>query len=384
MNLLLRTLALIALLTVAPLTLIRSSAQSTGDPAALMIDGDAISRLGGSSREATSQVVIGRGVYIREADGDWMRTGDAPGSGSVVFAADNPDLLLSGDHPPCLRGGALTPLERSEDGGASWETVEAIEGLRPLAVWNDSGIALGATCSGMMLSTDAGETWSGLAGIEAGYEITAFASVVSDDETGGPVVLFGMTSEGGTSRLYRLDLGDPAAPELSEPLREYWALAGLAARNDTYVLAAADGVWVSKDGGESWDRSTDGLEDVVLEQDPNQVGLPADIEPGSFGLLSAAFLSAESEALVVGSVNGLYIAGSPTGPWTPVSGTNGEIEQVAVILDAGSVLYAQDDMVFEVVVPPTATSAGSGPEAGTVEPALEATAQSTGSGIAGR
>lgn len=375
MNLLLRTLTLIALLTVAPLTQLHLAAQSTAEPVAVAIDGDAIGRLARSSPAARSQVVVGQGVYIREANGEWTRTGDAPGPGSVVFAADDPNLLLSGDHPPCLRGGAVTPLERSEDGGASWNAVPGAQGVRPLAIWSQSGIALGATCSGLMLSTDAGETWSDLAGIEAGYEITAFAPVAFHDETDGPVVLFGMTSEGGTSRLYRLDLSDPTHPQLSEPLREYWAVAGLAARDDTYVLAAADGVWVSRDAGQSWERSADGLEDVVLEADPNQSGLPADIEPGSFGFLSAAFLSEDSEALVVGSANGLYAADSAAGPWTLLGGTRGEIPLVAVILDADPALYAQDDMVFEVSISAAEPSTADGSREGTVIPAIEATAQ---------
>lgn len=373
MNLLSRMLVLTALLVAAPLTATGASAQPSESPSALTIEGDAITRLASSSPEATSQVVVGRGVHSREAGGDWSRTGDAPGSGAIVFAADDPGLLLNGDHAPCLRGGTAAPLERSEDGGATWEPVEGIEGLRPLVVWSDSGIALGATCSGMMLSTDAGKTWSALAGIEAGYEITAFASIASEDGSGGPSVLFGMTSEGGTSRLYRLDLSDPADPTLSEPLREYWAIAGIAARGDLYVLAAADGVWVSEDAGRSWERSADGLDDVTLEEDPSQAGLPADVEPGSFGLFAAAFLGADNDALVVGSANGMYTATSPAGPWAPLDGSTGEIRQIDALLDADPVLFAADDSVFEVPAPDTSGMTADSPVAGTAEPA---TAQS--------
>lgn len=376
MNLPSRIFVLIVLLTAAPLAAISTSAQSPDGPAALTIEGDPITRLASSSPEATSQVVVGQGVYARDAGAAWSQTGDAPGAGTIVFAADDPELLLKGDHPPCLRGGAAAPLERSEDGGGVWEPVNGIEGLRPLVVWSESGIALGATCTGMMLSTDAGETWSDLAGIDAGYEITALATIASEDDTDGPSVLFGMTSEGGTSRLYRLDLSDPANPELSEPLREYWAIAGIAARGDLYVLAAANGVWVSEDAGGSWERSADGLNDVILEQDPSQAGLPADVEPGSFGLFAAAFLSADSEALVVGSANGLYTADSPAGPWAPIPGSTGEIRQIDASLDADSVLYAADDMVFEVPAPGAAEVTAGSAVAGTGEPANAATAQS--------
>lgn len=369
-------LVLTVLVIAAPWAAVATSAQSPGSPAALAIDGDPITRLASSSPGATTQVVVGQGIYARDAGADWNRTGEAPGAGAVVFAADDPDLLLNGDHPPCLRGGATAPLERSEDGGVVWEPVDGIEGLRPLVVWSESGIALGATCSGMMVSTDAGETWSDLAGIEAGYEITAFASIATEEDTDGLRVLFGMTSEGGTSRLYRLDLSDPVDPVLSEPLREYWAVGGIAARDDLYVLAAADGVWVSEDAGGAWERSAVGLEDVVLDQDPGQVGLPADVEPGTFGLFAAAFLSADSESLVVGSANGAYTAGSPAGPWEPIDGSMGEIRQIGVVLDADSLLYAADDMVFEAPAPGARGMTAGSPAAGTVEAANVATAQS--------
>lgn len=369
MHPLLRMVVLIVLLAAAPSATPGASSRSSDRPDTLSIDGDPVTRLAVSSPEATAQVVVGQGVYTREVGADWRRTGDAPGPGSVVFAADNPDLLLSGDHAPCLRGGSTAPLERSESGGAAWEPVDGIEALRPLAVWSESGIALGATCSGMMLSTDTGETWSDLAGIEAGYEITAFASIASDDGARGPRVLFGMTSEGGTSRLYRLDLTDPADPQLSEPLREYWAIGGVAARDSLYVLAAVDGVWVSEDAGGSWMRSADGLDDVVLEQDPSQVGIPADVEPETFGLFAAAFLNADNESLVVGSANGLYTAGSPAGPWEAVQGSTGEIRQIQAVPGADSLLYAADDMVFEVRTPDPEDGADGSPAVGTAEPA---------------
>lgn len=377
MNTLLRTIVtvvLLAVLAAVPVTRPGAATQGASGPVAVEIDGDPILRLAGSSPDATVQVVLGQATYQREAGAEWRGIGEEPPPGAVVFAADDPAVLLAGDHAPCLRGGAGSPLERSEDGGASWAPVGGVDALRPLAVWSESGVALGATCSGMMLSTDAGRTWTDLAAVEAGYEITALATAMPASATAGPVVLFGMTSEGGTSRLYRLDLSDPAAPDLSEPLREYWGVAGLAARDDLYVLAAADGVWVSEDGGATWEPSTDGLEDVTLDADPLQAGLPAGVEPGSFGLYAAAFLGNESDGLVVGSATGLYAAGSAAGPWALVDGTDGEIRQIHAIGDAGPVLYVADDMVFDVTL---AASEAGGPRQGTVEPAREATPQTS-------
>lgn len=364
MNLLLRTVAMVVLITslaAEHLTQGDAFGRWIAHAKGLAIDGDVVTRIAHSSPGAASQIVLGQGVHIREAGTDWTRTGDAPGSGSVVFAADDTNLLLSGDHPPCLRGGASTPLERSEDGGKTWEAVDGVEGLRPLVVWSETRVALGATCSGMMLSTDAGKTWEDLAAIEPGYEITAFAPVATDDGDDVPVVLFGMTSEGGTSRLYRLDLNDPSSLVLSEPLREYWAIAGIAARDDTYVLAAADGVWVSEDAGQSWSRSADGLENVVLEQDPSEAGLPVDVEPESFGLYAAVFLDDDGRALAAGSADGLYAAARPSGPWSHVDGTAHRIDQLSVIPGDNRLLYSTEGRVFEIPVPADLASSPAAP-----------------------
>lgn len=351
MNLLPRTSMLVVLIVAAPLLTFGVTVQASESPDALTIDGDPITRLASSSPDAAAQVVAGTGLYIRDAAAEWSQSGDAPGPGEIVFAADEPALLLSGNHAPCLRGGVAPPLERSENGGADWQRVEGAEAMRPLAIWRESGIALGATCSGLKISTDAGQNWSDISGIDPGYEVTAFASVDSGDDDHGSSVLFGMTGEGGTSRLYRLDLRDPDAPTVSEPLREYWAVAGIAGRGELYVLAAADGVWVSEDAGATWERSADGLEDVTLEADPAQAGLAAGVEPGSFGLFAAAFVHEDDEAMVVGSVNGLYASGSPAGPWSPVPGSVDEVRRIDTVLDGDRLLFATGDMVFDAATP---------------------------------
>jgi hypothetical protein len=261
--------------------------------------------------------------------------------------------MLAGDHPSCMMGGRPINTHRSADGGATWEAVAGPTDLRPLAIWPDTGLALAASCQGLQFSTDAGLSWLVLPGIPAGFEITAYAEVTGAGEP-GPVVLVGLTSEGGSSQLLRVDLSEPTAPEVSAILREYYAIGGLAGWDDTYVLAAMDGVWISTDAGETWERSVEGLEGVTLEEDPYLHGLPVDFDPASAGLFALATVPGTDGDLVVGSVDGLYHRAAGETGWVAVEGTAGRVHQVVVGGDGETVLYRTDDGVF------TASLAGHG------------------------
>ena len=324
---------------------------------AVSIDGDAAVRVASSTPDASVQVVAGSdGLYRREPEGDWVRTGDAPGPGRIAFAAGDSDLALSGDHAPCLRGGVATDLMRTDDGGTTWAVVDGVQDVRPLAIWADTGVALGSSCGGFMLSTDNGLTWSEIDDAEPGFEITGFAVVAEPSGSEGPVVLFGETSEGGSSRLRQLDLGSPTAPIVTDGLRDYYGLAGLAGSGETYVIAAIDGVWISIDTGATWERRAEGLEDVVLEGDPAQVGLPADVQIDQVGLFSIAFLPGSDRGLAVGSANGLYLTEALEDAWTQVEGIDGRIDQVGVTDGDERLLIASGDTVSEVTLEPASGS----------------------------
>lgn len=344
---------IVAMLVAALPAWLPSASAHQSEVTAVSIEGDAAARIAVSTPDAAVQIVAGAdGLYRRESGEEWVRTGDAPDAGTIVFAAGDPDLALNGDHAPCLRGGETTPLSRTEDGGATWTVVEGVADVRPLAIWAVTGVALGSSCSGFMLSTDSGLTWSGIDAVEPGFEVTAFTVVPEPFGSEGPVVLFGETSEGGSSRLRQLDLADPAAPVVSEGLRDYYALAGLAASGDTFVIAAMDGVWISIDAGSTWNRSAEGLEDVVLDEDPAQVGLPADVDINQVGLFSVAFLSGADNRLVVGSANGLYLTETLDGAWTKVQGIDGQVERVVVTDGDERLLIASSDSVCEVILEP--------------------------------
>ena len=318
---------------------------------AVSIDGDHATRIATSSPDATAQAVAGdTDFYRRDAGQDWMRTGEAPGEGVVVFAADDPDLALTGDHPPCLRGGEATALTRTEDGGVNWTAVDGATQIRPLAVWAETGVAIGSSCAGFMLSTDRGLTWSGIDAVEPGFEITAFAVVGEPTGTSGPVILFGETSEGGSSRLRTVDLTDPSGPIVSGVLREYYGVAGLAGRGDSFAVAAIDGVWASVDAGHTWTRTADGLDAVVLAEDPAVAGLPANVAMDEIGLFAIVFLPGTEGGLAVGSAAGLYLSQSAGAVWVAAGGIAARVDQVVVAEGDNRLLLRSNDTVLEITL----------------------------------
>jgi hypothetical protein len=255
--------------------------------------------------------------------------------------------MLAGETASCMAGGPPIDLSRSDDGGQTWATVPDATGLEPLAIWPDQRLALAASCSGLHLSTDLGMTWETVPGVDPGWDVTAFADVTADT---GPVVLVGLTGEGGTSFLHRVDFTDPAFPVVSESLREYFAIGGLAGTGDSWILATLDGAWLTADAGATWTRSADGLDGVVLEQDPLEFGLPQDLDMNRIGLWSAALIPGTTDGYLVGSASGVYVKGEADTAWSLIEGTGGKVDQVVVTSDGG-IAYLVDDLVRTATLP---------------------------------
>ena len=311
----------------------------TAEP--LEIEGDTVSRLVPTVSGAGALYVVGdEGLYRGDSAGaNWELIGDAPPPGQVVAAADGSEVMLAGDTPVCGRGDGGTPLSRSSDGGATWEEVPDVADIEPLAIWGQDAFALGARCDGLHYSLDNGDSWSPVDGLDPGRIVTAFAVVAGDE---GRRVLVGTTSEGGTSQLVELDVTDPDAIEVSEPLKEYYGLGAVAGAGAQRVLAGPDGVWVSIDRGEEWTLRTGGLEDVILSVDPLLEAIPIDEMDRGFGLNALGLDPTNAGQMVVGAVDGLYVSADAGAEWTRVEGVDGEVEQV-VISEVGSLVLAQTE-----------------------------------------
>lgn len=312
-------------------------------------EGDRLTRIVSAPHEDRTLRVAGEDGLYEDTGSGWSMVALAPPPGELVSGGAGSGLLLAGDHEPCGRGGSSLDLQRSADGGETWEAVAGAAGFRPLAIWPNQPLALASSCAGLHQSLDAGLTWEPVTGVEPGWEVTSFAAVPQADES-GPLVLVGLTGEGGTSYLRSVDFSDPSMPVVSSDLRTYYAIGGLAGVNNTYVLAAMDGVWVSEDAGTTWERSAEGLQNVVLERDPAEFGFPADLDPSAYGLTSVALFPGDAIDIIVGSVDGLYSRSAETGEWSHISGTSGRVTGMLVASDGSLILYETDEGVAQVAI----------------------------------
>jgi hypothetical protein len=312
---------------------------------AFAVDGDPITQLVPAVPGAGALFAVGgEGLYRGDAAGvKWELVGEVPPAGEIVASADGAEILLAGSTPSCGRGDGGTPLSRSTDGGATWNEVSDVADIRPLAIWGEDELALGADCAGLQVSTDNGDSWVPVDGLESGREITAFAVVVGDE---GRRVLVGSTGEGGTSQLFEIDMSDPAAPEVSEPLKEYFGLGAVAGIDEQRFLAGPEGVWVSDNRGDEWTLSASGLEDVVLSVDPLLEPIPEEEMERGFGLRSMATDPANTDQIALGSVDGVYLSDDGGEAWTGLDGIEGEIERIVISETGGLVFVQAEDEVF--------------------------------------
>jgi photosystem II stability/assembly factor-like uncharacterized protein len=306
------------------------------------------------------EVLYTTGGLARSLDGGatWEPAGPPPPPGRLVVAAGDPLLLLAGARPPCARGDPYPPLlHRSTDGGATWAPVAGTPGVEPLALWADTQLALGASCAGLLVSTDAGQTWPEQPAplMEPGFDVSGFAVIIGTDPAAPAALVLG-TSEGGTSQLWRLDLADPGQPAASEALTVFWgggSLAGLASgQGERFVVGTANGVLISADGGATWALSRTGLEEVTLSVDPTQGPIPdAELQRG-FGIPAVAIDPTRDGRLFAGTVDGLYVSLDGGGAWERVPGIDGIVSRIVVSPDAGQLLVETDRAVQTLPLAP--------------------------------
>ena len=350
-----RRAAIAVLLLASMVGALPATAVSGSQVNPIEVDGAALTRLVPVPPDADVHYAASdAGMYrSMDAGATWASVGPAPPDGHIVVARDDPELLLAGELPPCARGGGEEPLERSDDGGATWRLTTAL-GLRPLAIWAGDRLALAAGCTGLMASIDAGRTWNAASVVgdhqlASGLEVTGFALLVAPDDGATREALVVGTSEGGTSRLFRVDVTDPTAPRVGEVLREFWGLGALAGRGEVFVVGTAQGVLVSPDGGATWAASRSGLEAVTLSVDPTMELIPEEEQRRGFGIKVLAIDPTEPTRLYAGTVGGLFVSDDAGATWTRIDGVEGTVAEIVLMPGAARLLAQTDGGV--VVVP---------------------------------
>ena len=333
-------------------------------PTILAVNGDPIQRLVlPGPRQRAVYVVGNRGLYRASEDGStWQAVGPPPPAPGIAAAADA-SLLLAGSRSACGRAqGQNLPLFRSRDGGATWEPVAGIGDLLPLAIWSEPALALGASCAGLRVSIDGGLTWRPAPAMPADRLVTAFAPAV--DERDAPTVFVVGTAEGGMSVLSLVTLTARGEVGASEPLRDFWGSGAIDGSRQRPVLGTANGVLVSRDGGQTWRLGRHGLEDVTLSVDPTTGPIPDEELRRGFGITAIAADPTDADRIYVGTIAGVYRSGDGGVTWVPVPGTGG-VTEALIVTPRGTLLIQTESAVFEVVL---SQGGGLGPQAAT--PAL--------------
>lgn len=291
-------------------------------------------------------------LFVIDDEGAWLERGTLPEAGVVIQDGVYATVLWAGTEPECYRGtGASVPLAYSIDGGESWSET-ATEGLAPLASWADTGIVLASGCPGLHISLDNGSTWQTVEGLTLGTQVTSFAVKQAPDAGSGPVVLIGLTGEGGTTGMYRVDLTDPASPVVSEELASWFAISPIAVSDDGAIyVGAPQGMMVSEDAGMTWTVLRDGLESTTLEQDPLEF-FPPDLEAGSFGLTA---LLLHGDQVIVSGVDGLYLLGPDSESWERIAELDTEVTALALQPQLSTLLAQTGGAVMQLPLAAEAT-----------------------------
>lgn len=229
----------------------------------------------------TLYVATHNGLFVR---GEWSRRSEDTAD-HMGFTLASEDLLFRSGHP---KGGGNLGVQRSTDGGRTWETVSNVlsspvdfhamagggdplvlygwsgglhraiddptawesvteqglpEGVGALAVSASTGDVYASTDQGLHRSSDRGETW------ERVSERVVFALAVPDD--GG--LLY--ASDPQRPGVLRSTDGGGSWGDVGEGLEAEETIVALAASSDGRTVVAADAndsLWRTEDGGASW------------------------------------------------------------------------------------------------------------------------------------
>lgn len=314
----------------------QQSPSASLEAGALVIDGEQATAVSVPDPSQTaSYAMTADSLYRSNQSGGWDQIGSWDTSRSLLVDPTNSDVLYSGGHPGCAVGGAAITLQKSRDGGHTWQTLLTGQNVRPMIVDpSNPQVIYGERCS-LAISTDGGETWSD-------YPMTPSFDV-SDMSLAGSTLYVLVTSEGGTSHIRPVDVSNPAQPQMRADRHQFWGGGTIEASPSRIIVGEPHGVDVSADGGQTWTFSRTGLESVTVSVNALVEPIPNTELAGKFGIYSLAVDPHDATHLFAGTVRGLYESHDTGVTWTPVSSINQVVVSEVDFAQDGSRLYVTTD-----------------------------------------
>lgn len=321
----------------------------------LTVDGDPV-RSVAASAGGGALYAVGNAALHRSDDGglNWQPVGPPPPGSTIAVGDGVPGVHLADIGSACADSRPKPPLFRSVDGGGSWDAVAGVTGVRPVAIWPARGLSLATTCASLVVSLDAGATWT-THPLGTDRDITAFAVVAEPWVDDGVVAeaFAVVTSEGGSSFLHPIDLANPTTPQAAPSVRAFWGLAAVAFDGERLVLGTAQGVWVSDDAGTTWMGGRVGLEEVTISVDPSLERIP-DAETGRGRVVAVAIDPTDPDRLFAGAIGGLFVSDDGGASWEAVPGVEGEVVALTLSSPTGRLFAETETGVVVVDIDPAA------------------------------
>jgi len=353
--------------TASPGTAVRAGGTATPDSSATAsggttgfarggLAGTALTTLAVGGRDGQLLFAGGQGLW-RSTDGgqhwDAVRGAtEAPRVTAIAITPSDQQVIYVGVSEGCGRGSRTAGLV-STDGGTRWQ--ESGQNISSLAVDPfDAKKVWATTCTGVQRSKDGGATWEPATSAQLdGYTPVLIASVAGTPR----VVYVAYAAEGGAAKVRRTVDDGATLQDTRPPAAAFGplALATDPGKADTIFLSTLVGVFRSLDGGQNWTLLADGLE-------ATQPARPPANAPDSFRLTTAIAAAPNlSDTFWVGTgsgtTRGIGVFGTRDGgaTWRRVTaGIEGHtVQALAVgVTRNRSILYAAtDDGVWTLNTP---------------------------------
>jgi photosystem II stability/assembly factor-like uncharacterized protein len=326
-------------------TSVPPTATATATPIALPSGGAELRILGkaieqivpGNDAGSVLYAITSAGISRSTDSGITWGASGAVQEGQMVAALNEPNVLYAGDEGSCGRGDGDTPLVRSTDGGRTWETFAAGQGIRPLLV--EAGMSSTVVGTGCLLqvSYDGGQSWDP---VEGAVNYDAYAAASSDPDALDDHVIVLAASEGGTSLVWLIDMsGD--SPVLDGEISRFFAHGAVAWLGDRIVIATSTDVRVTDDRGATWSSSRDGLEDATYSVDPLEDAIPPDEQGRGFGFSVVRIDPDDPDHIWIGGDNGAFRSTDGGQTWRPL-GDSSTIDSLVLATDVQRVFVSSD------------------------------------------